>query len=70
MPAKDQFARNLVEQRRRRGLSQDELAELAGMHRTAISLLERRGRDPQLETIVKLAHALGVKPMTLMRGIE
>ena len=70
MAAKDQFARNLVEQRRRRGLSQDDLAELAGMHRTAISLLERRGRDPRLETIVKLAHALGVKPITLMRGIE
>jgi transcriptional regulator with XRE-family HTH domain len=68
--AKDQFARNLVKARQRRGLSQDDLAELAGMHRTAISLLERRGRDPRLETIVKLARALGVKPTALMRGID
>lgn len=70
MAAKDQFARNLVKARQRRGLSQDDLAELAGMHRTAISLLERRGRDPRLETIVKLARALGVKPTALMRGID
>jgi transcriptional regulator with XRE-family HTH domain len=68
--AKDQFAHNLVKERQRRGLSQDDLAELAGMHRTAISLLERRGRDPRLETIVKLARALGIKPTALMRGID
>jgi transcriptional regulator with XRE-family HTH domain len=68
--AKDQFARNLVEARRRRELSQDELAERAGMHRTAISLLERSGRDPRLETIVKLARALRVTPTALLKGID
>lgn len=70
MAAKDQFARNLVEARRRRELSQDELAERAGMHRTAISLLERSGRDPRLETIVKLARALRVTPTALLKGID
>jgi transcriptional regulator with XRE-family HTH domain len=67
---KDQFARNLVAARAHRGLSQEELADRAGMHRTAVSLLERRGRDPQLETIVKLARALGVKPAALLDGID
>jgi transcriptional regulator with XRE-family HTH domain len=67
---KDQFARNLIAARARRGLSQEALADRAGMHRTAVSLLERRGRDPQLETVVKLARALGVKPASLLDGID
>jgi transcriptional regulator with XRE-family HTH domain len=67
---KELFARNLVAARERLGISQEELADRAGMHRTAVSLLERKGRDPRLETIVKLARALGVKPAALLEGID
>ena len=70
MAPKDHFARNLVTARTLRGLSQEALADRAGMHRTAVSLLERRARDPQLETIVKLAHALDVTPASLLDGID
>lgn len=42
------------------GLSQEELAHRAGIHRTEVSLLERGRREPRLGTVVKLAAVLGV----------
>ncbi len=53
-----QFAANLRLHRRRLGLSQEALADLCDLHRTEISLLERRKRSPRLETIVHLARGL------------
>ena len=70
MQARQQFARNLRAQRLRRGLSQEALGYAADFHRTEISLLERAGRDPRLDTIVRLANALQVKPAALFRGID
>jgi transcriptional regulator with XRE-family HTH domain len=52
------FAANLRMHRMRIGLSQEALAELCDLHRTEISLLERRKRSPRLETLVSLAHGL------------
>jgi len=66
----DQFAKNLQTQRHRRHLSQEELGAIASMHRTEISLLERSERNPQLDTIVKLARALKIKPAELLAGIH
>ena len=57
---REQFARNLRHHRKRLGLSQEALAEECDLHRTEISLLERRKRSPRLETIVSLAAALGL----------
>jgi transcriptional regulator with XRE-family HTH domain len=67
---RQQFARNLRQQRQRRGLSQEALGHASGLHRTEVSLLERAGRDPRLSTIVRLAHALGIEPSTLVEGIK
>jgi transcriptional regulator with XRE-family HTH domain len=53
-----QFGRNLRELRDSTGLSQEGLASLAELDRTAISLLERGLRTPRLDTIVALAQAL------------
>jgi transcriptional regulator with XRE-family HTH domain len=53
-----QFAANLRLHRRRLGLSQEALAELCDLHRTEISLLERRKRSPRLETLANLARGL------------
>jgi transcriptional regulator with XRE-family HTH domain len=45
-----------------RGLSQEELAEKAGLSRDLISMLERNVRtSPRLSTVSKLAHALDVE---------
>jgi transcriptional regulator with XRE-family HTH domain len=69
MEPHEQFARNLRAARQRRGLSQEALGDLCGLHRTEISLLERAGREPRLSTIVRLARALEVRPTKLLDGI-
>ena len=65
-----QFAVNLRERRVAAGLSQEALAEICDLHRTEISLLERRQRSPRLETIVVLARGLELSsPADLLDGI-
>ena len=56
--AHERFAANLRARRIRLGLSQEALADLCGLHRTEISLLERRKRSPRLDTIVGLSRGL------------
>jgi transcriptional regulator with XRE-family HTH domain len=54
------------EVRKRRGWSQRELAERAGVRRATIVALERGG-SPRLDTLAKLAEAFGVKVTQLLR---
>ena len=63
------FGENLVELRRRAGLSQTATAERAGLHRTEISFLERALRVPRLDTLVRLAGALEADPSELLAGM-
>lgn len=49
------FAVSLKHCREHAGLSQEELSFLAGLHRTEISILERAGRIPRIDTLIKLA---------------
>ena len=70
MEPREQFAANLKRLRKRAGLTQDDVADAADLHRTEISLLERAGREPRLTTIVVLSRALGVRPSELLRGIR
>lgn len=68
---RDRFASNLKALRERKGMSQEQLAQLCGLHRTEISLLERSRRSPRLETIVILARALQLdSPYELLAGIR
>ena len=68
---RDQFAVNLRRHRLAAGLSQEALAELCDLHRTEISLLERRRRSPRLETIVILSRGLQLSsPAELLDGIR
>jgi len=60
----------LVEYRKRAGLTQEVLSGLAGLDRTHYSKLERGLRSPTIETLFKLAHALGVPPHEIVRAIE
>ncbi len=52
--------------RRRKGWSQERLAEETGLHRTYIAGIERGLRNPSLRNIVKIALALGVTPGALL----
>lgn len=64
-----QFGLKIKEVRERLELSQEDLADLAGLHRTHISLIERGQRSARLETIEKLAVALRVQPSELIPQI-
>jgi CheY-like chemotaxis protein/DNA-binding phage protein len=48
-----------------RGISQEELAHRAGLHRTYISDVERGARNPSIESVAKLARALELSVSTL-----
>jgi len=57
---------NLRRAREGLGISQEELADRAGLHRTYVSGVERGVRNPTVTVLEKLAKALKVKPSTLL----
>lgn len=65
-----QFGANLSRLRERSGVTQEELAFRASLHRTEIGLLERGGRIPKIDTLAKLAGSLEVEPGALFEGIR
>jgi transcriptional regulator with XRE-family HTH domain len=65
----ERFGENLARLRERAGVTQEEVAWRASLHRTEIGLLERGGRIPRIDTLAKLAGALGVLPAALLDGI-
>jgi transcriptional regulator with XRE-family HTH domain len=60
------FGRNLKRLRSAVGLSQEELAARAGLHRTYVSSVERGRRNVSLENIYALAKALKCDPRELL----
>ena len=65
----EQFGNRVRQLREQENLSQEALADAAGLHRTHISLIERGKRSVRLETIRSLAIALRVQPAELMPPI-
>ncbi len=56
--------------RKSKKMSQEVLSGLAGLDRTHYSKIERGLRSPTIDTLFKIAHALGVAPHELMHSIE
>jgi transcriptional regulator with XRE-family HTH domain len=52
------------------GISQEELAHRAGLHRTYVSDLERGARNPSIDSIEKLARALELSVSKLFERSE
>ncbi len=63
---RERLARNLRFFRGQQGLSQENLADRAGIHRTHIGQLELGRRSVTLDTLVSLAQALGVDEFELL----
>lgn len=64
---RSRLARNLRTLRGERGMSQEGLADNAGLHRTFISEVERELRSLSLDNVEKLANALDVDPVELFK---
>ena len=62
----EKFGDKVREERHKQGLSQEELASRAGVHRTYIGMIERAEKNITLSTIEKIAKALGIKPSELI----
>jgi transcriptional regulator with XRE-family HTH domain len=52
------IADQVAKRRQQRGLSQRELAELVGTTQSAVARLERGGRPPRIDTLLRIADAL------------
>ena len=65
-----QFGANLARCRRRVGLSQEDTAVRASLHRTAVGQIERGERVARVDTLIKLVGSLGVTPADLLDGLD
>jgi transcriptional regulator with XRE-family HTH domain len=70
LEASDVFASNLRRLRKARGLTQEDLSSLADLNRIHVGLIERGERLPALDTVFRLAGALGVRPGDLLDGYK
>jgi transcriptional regulator with XRE-family HTH domain len=61
------LALNIRRLRGERGISQEKLADLAGLHRTYVGSIERSERNVSIDNIAKLANALEVKISELVK---
>jgi transcriptional regulator with XRE-family HTH domain len=64
--ARRRIASNLKILRGKQGMSQEELGDRAGLHRTQVSVIERGQSNVMVDTLVALAVALGVDAIELL----
>jgi transcriptional regulator with XRE-family HTH domain len=64
--ARQVLAANLRRRRAAIGMSQEALADAAGLHRTFVGSVERCERNISLDNIAKLAAALGISEAELL----
>lgn len=61
------FGSRVRAERERLGVSQEELAARAGMHRTYLGGVERGERNIGLLNVLRIARAMGIAPSELLR---
>jgi transcriptional regulator with XRE-family HTH domain len=74
MPKRDsvlaKLGLNVRKRREARELTQEKLAERAGLDATYISGIERGLRNPGIKNVAKLAKALGLSTAELCKGVD
>ncbi len=63
------FGNRVKEERLKLGISQEELAGRAGLHRTYIGMIERAEKNITLANIYKVAKALGISISDLTKSL-
>lgn len=66
--ARKVLARNLRRFRAQQGISQEVLADLAGLHRTYVGSIERAERNVSIDNLERLANALTIELVDLLAG--
>lgn len=69
MTVAGQIGLNLRKLRRRADMSQGDLARRSGIHHTQISVLERGGKIPRLDTAIRILGGTGGDARDLIEGI-
>ena len=64
--ARLRFAANMRAMRKARGMSQEELADVAGLHRTYVGAIERGERNVSIDNMERLAAALRLDVLDLL----
>lgn len=64
------LGKRLREFRKQKGLSQEKLAEAADLNTTFVGSIERGQANPTLDTLCKLANALGIEVLDLLYSPE
>lgn len=64
------LGKRIRELRAKSGFSQEAFADHCGLHRTAMSLIERGKRVPNLRTLVTISSGFGLTLSELLRGID
>lgn len=63
------FGENVRRMRQRQGYSQEKLARLCSLHRSAVNDIEKGQRLPRLDTLLKVMMVLDATPEELLAGV-
>ena len=70
LDSKALFGKRVRELREKKAISQEALADIAGVHRTYMGTVERGETNISLENIVRIARALKVHPKELLETLK
>jgi len=70
MTIRENISQQLIFERKKANLSQEKLADLANVHRTYISPIERNLKSPTVEVIFSICSALSIRPSSFIKEVE